>query len=234
MKQECVLFGPYFTSKSATPVAPPDIRSLSLVLEWSSPNEVRTIPLFRWCRPYRAGVAISFDDILFRSADLPFDVTCPEYQVHDAGDEVFLPLDSLLYALYASPGPCRPIFEVLRDLAQHVPLRSRVTKPIAEQGLLAPKVEATGYHLNTVVFDGEAAFAEIGWRPNPTRSSFHTCVCRFETSGHREDRDGKWQSPAIRGVSQLLTAELRRFAPGPPLELFTQLGRKHLLGERCC
>jgi hypothetical protein len=155
-------------------------------------------------------------------------MTCPEWQIVATPEETFLPLESLLVALYRSGDVSRSIFAVLRDLESLVPFHSSVRKPAAGKGLLVPPAEAHGFVLTTLLRDPGLIYADFGWKPRAQANPFHVCLATFRTTAAGLQDAGEWRPHGSVGVAQLLAAEFHRMVPGSPLASFTGDGRNYL------
>ena len=216
-------FGPIFGPTTLTSTNHTGVSPLRLHIEWAGPNTFGQIPLFRRDSGQTGGT-MRLEELVFDRKELPFDLECFEYQVTRIPHAVFLPLDSLLAALYGRFDVRRSVCQVLSELASTVLLNYPVRRLITVHGLLAPEVEAAGFRLNTVLREGRSIFANIAWQADSRASRFHTCVCKFEMSKTGAPNEGTWQPVVIPGVAQLLTGELRQLSPSAPRKLFSPAG----------
>ena len=225
--------GPFLTAEQASNSANSKIVPLGFQLEWATALQAVAIPVFRHVTEH-APNRLRLQNVVFASAQLPFDLECSEPQVVDTPNGTYLPLEALLSQLYSSYEVGRSIFAVLTELAELMPLSGSVRRPIAAPGLLIPEAEQKGFVLNSVVRNGKQIFAEIGWRPPNQGYVFHTCICDFAHGQAQNGDEGTWKPTCLTGVHQPLARELRVLAPGKPGTLFTPYGLRvvqdHSLG----
>jgi hypothetical protein len=228
--------GPFFNFDSESSSAPaptsPEITQIGSI-EWASPAQAHNITLFRH-RPAHAPNRLRIENIVLREADVPFDLSCSESSVVQSGGATYIPLEALLVALYERGLVSRPILTVLRDLAEKLPLYSRVQHPVLEPGMLAEATEREGFQLMSVDYyeDLQQIFATVGWRPHPGADALHACTLTFRRSPAGEIDDGGWAEPGSISIAQVLGPELRRLSPGKAIELLTPAGRRRLALKR--
>jgi hypothetical protein len=215
--------GPFLSTAQPCLAHFKQVLPLSLVLEWSTPERAYRIQLFRRMSS-TTPARVRLDQIVFLREELPCDLECLHYQVHETADGDFLPIDSLLAALYRSHNVARPIFQLLTELASVLPLHHPVTNPITARNLLTAEAEALGFRLNAVYQEPRRILVQFGWQPASGSPRFHVCIAAFHLNTSGNSDRGTWVDERDPGVSKILAIQLHRECPGDPARLLTFSG----------
>jgi hypothetical protein len=159
---------------------------------------------------------------------LPREVSCPETHIIDTIEGTFIPLETLLSALYVGNESSRPIRKLLSELTEMVPLDGAVRTDAPDHGLLVTAAEQEGFHIVKGVRQGKEILLSIGWRASKPTSLFHVANCRFLVE-QGKPAAGHWvQLQGEAGVAGLLFEELNRSFPGGPDCLLTRSGLDYI------
>ena len=197
---------------------------LNLAMEWASPAGARSVDLFDFQE--KDFPNLQFEQLVFPRSQLPLDIKCSKFRVIRVARKTYLPLDSLLIALYERKDVQRWVFDVLRDLDERasITLSHDADYPT---GLLVPEVEAQGFRLKSIfnIEELDVITCHIGWQTKPRAHLIHACMVDFSASSPLGD--GKWADCGVVCLIQLLTRELQRIV-GKPVQLFTEKGKSYL------
>ena len=229
--EDHVTFGPYFTTVQQCHSTADEVVPLNLAIEWSSATKAERVELWRRLSP-DTPAHVRLDQIVFHQEDLPLDIECLDHQVVDVFGQTHLPLDALLAVLYRSRHVCRPIYQILNELAGVIPLHSQVTNQTVVRDALSPELEANGFRLNAIYRQPHQMHVQIAWQPESCSARLHVCTVNFLLDHGGLPNSGKWIPLRQIGVCQILAKELRRLVPGTPANLFSCAGSQ-LLGESC-
>ncbi|HZR17856.1 MAG TPA: hypothetical protein VFE51_11060 [Verrucomicrobiae bacterium] len=222
-----LVIGPFFSSMHVAAIDCGQVVPLGLQLEWASADSAAGIPVFRSSSGDGLD-RLTIERVVLELRQLPFHLQCARCHLVETSSGRFLPLPSLLVALYSEYEVARSIFDVLAELGGLVPLEHPGRPLAANSGLLIPEAEQQGFVLSTIVADETDVYAEIGWRPPQQNYVFHTCICAFHQDKAGSAGTGQWRQAGQIGVGQLLSQELRRIVPGPPSWLLSRAGTEHL------
>jgi hypothetical protein len=226
-----VTLGPYFTTAQQYHSVADGVVPLNLALEWSSAIQAERIDLCQLLSP-GTPARVQLDQIVFHQENLPFHMECMDHQVVGVSGQNYLPLDALLAALYRSRHVCRPIYQILNELAGVIPLYSQVTNQTVVRDVLSPELESNGFRLNAIYRQPHQMHVQIAWQPESCSARLHVCTVNFLLDHGGLPNSGKWIPLRQIGVCQILAKELRRLVPGTPANLFSCAGSQ-LLGESC-
>jgi hypothetical protein len=228
-----VPFGPFFVRNHNAEHSINGIEPLGVALELATPQSALRFPVYR---NTESGEYWQHDTtgIVMEGALAPFEIGYPPAFAVETELGIFIPVESMLVALYKQFQVYRPIMDVLSDLREMIDFPK--SKRLEREPLVAVAHDR-GFVTSGIMSYGRRVFVDIDWIPPQDRSP-NSRGMRVATAGidFRPLPDGslgrgKWCRPKDFFARALLFGELRGSIRRDPIELFTEAGQREILSH---
>lgn len=235
MKSDEVVIGPYIVRERSACSSYEHVEATGYAIEFSTPDRVHRLPIFR-CGKYSFEMG-NFSAYAVRNSDIPFEVTCFNFQVKELEGGPYITLSAFLAEMYQLHDGLTPIKRMFVDLAEALPFKDACRREINSEAYpLINEVETAGYAISSVMPYGRRIFVDFCWRVPTAVAQENPRLIGLGSAAFRPRPDkrldtGKWMPFRKHFVESLLWSELRGFGEGKPLVVLAEVTQVRILSE---
>ena len=224
-----ISIGPYFIKTSQSGLVNPEVEHAGVSLELSGDEFTATLPIYRRTRD---SDQVEFFDYLVCHRELNFNVSHRPFFRETPLLAEFVALDAVLATLYDEHQPATPLFALLKEFRDYLPVHPSLVQKRRKDGasLVSPEVRAAGFEVIDLFLYGRTLLIQFGWvfpqdRSNPTSSTcLYASAIECKPTPSRTLGKGKWLLPLPNSMRYLLARQLKKFYRKDPLKLLSEEG----------